>query len=137
LENCTARELFNGINGPFYSDGGFYSYTADAPFTSISTCDSDFDTQIFWNLTADCAEYETFNDECFADDYGGYQQPGDPNASCYGGANPPPGYQACLCTQTIPGTTYTFLIAEWAPASQGGTTHMPPFCSSTVVEITN
>jgi hypothetical protein len=132
---CAPKAVVNGVNGPFISDGGFFSYAADAPFTSVETCDSDFDSQIFWNLTPDCAQYESFNDDCFEDDYAGGQQPGDPNASCYGGAAPPPGYQACICNATVPGTTYTFLIAEWAPPP-AGTTLIPPFCSSTVVEIT-
>lgn len=133
LGSCSAVELVNGVNGPFVSSGGFYSYTADSPFTSVSTCDSDFDSQIFWNMTADCGQYQSFNDDCWDNTYGGAQQAGDPNASCYGGAAPPPGYQACICNPTVPGTTYTFLIAEYAST---GSTFIPPFCSNTVVEIT-
>lgn len=135
LGACAGPELVNGVNGPFISSGGFYSYTADAPFTSVDTCASDFDSQIFWGFTADCAQFETFNDDCWNNDYAGTQQPGDPNASCYGGAAPPPGYQSCICNPTVPGETYTLLIAEWAPAPAGSTL-IPPFCSSTVINIT-
>jgi hypothetical protein len=130
---CAPREVFNGVNGPFISDGGLYSYTADAPFTSVDTCAVSYDSQIYWGLTPDCGQYVDFNDDCWEDDYAGAQSPGDPNAACYGGAAP--NYQSCVCNDTVPGTAYTFLVAEWAPAAQGGSTFIPPFCSQTIVNI--
>jgi len=131
LFTCQPRELVNGVNGPFYTDGGFYSYTADAPFTSVDTCASDFDSQIFWGLTPDCAQFLDFNDDCYDDDYGGGQTPGDPNASCYGG--PDFVQTSCVCEPTPPGT-YTFLVAEWQAAAPGST-YIPPRCSNTTVNI--
>jgi hypothetical protein len=101
----------------------------------VDTCESDFDTQIFWNWTPDCAQYELYNDECI--DYGGFQTPGDPNAACYtpGGCISVacPGL-SCLCADTVPGNTYTFLISQYIPAPPYAT-FIPPRCSSTAVNI--
>jgi len=133
LFTCTSREVFNGANGPFISDGGLYSYTADALFTSVDTCGSGFDSQIFWALTPDCGQFVDFNDDCWDSDNGATQTPGDPNASCYGG--PDFVQESCVCEPTVPGTTYTFLVAEWQ-LDPPGSTYIPPFCSATIVNIT-
>lgn len=133
LFTCLPRAVVNGENGPYITDGGFYSYVADAPFTSVETCGSDFDSQVFWNITPDCAQYEFFNDECTGDDFGGYQDVGDPNASCYVPAAPPFPLASCLCVATPPGT-YTFLVGEYDAVNFS--TFIPPRCSSTLVTIT-
>jgi hypothetical protein len=131
LEDCAPRPVANGVNGPYITDGGFYSYVADAPFTSIETCGSDFDTQIFWNVTVDCGQYANFNDECVPSTFGGYQDAGDPNASCFQNSGYP--LDSCLCVATPPGP-YTFLVGEYDAANFS--TFIPPRCSSTLVTIT-
>jgi len=119
-----ALEVFNGPNGPFISDGGLYKYTADAEFTSVDNCGSSDDSTLFWGLTPDCGQAADFNDDCLNSTYGGYQSPGDPNASCYGT------FQSCVCAPTVPGTVYYFAFGVSGGAPQ------PAFCSTTFVNIT-
>jgi len=128
--DCAPRAVANGVNGPYMTDGGFFSYVADAPFTSIDTCDSDFDTEIYWNISPDCGLYQLFNDECVPGTFGGYQDPGDPNASCFQLTGYPG--SSCLCAAT-PAGTYTFVISQYTTS---GSTFIPPRCSNTTVNIT-
>jgi hypothetical protein len=114
------RPVGNGISGPFLTDGGLFAYTADAPFTSIDTCLSDFDTEII-GLAPDCNTITFYNDEC-SGDYGGH-----PLAPCYQASGFPG--SSCVCVPTNNGETYTFLVDEWY------LTLTTPYCSSTVVNI--
>lgn len=116
----------NGANGPFLTDGGLYSYTADTPFTSIDTCGSDYDTVLFWNVFDNCGNFELVNDECTNTTFGGSQELGDPSASCYAPNTFP--LDSCLCAATTPGQTYTFQVIEYL-----GT--QPALGGSTVVNI--
>jgi hypothetical protein len=134
LGDCAPRALVNGENGPFLTDGGLYSYLADAPFTSVDTCGSDYDTELYWNINPQCTTYSVYNDECIDSTFGGIQAAGDPNASCYtpGGctAQIPCPTSSCQCNPTTPGLTYTFLVGTYP------STFVPAACTNTVVHIT-
>jgi len=129
------RPVVNGANGPYLTDGGFYTYTADTAFTSVNTCGSDYDTVLRWNVFNLCAEQELLNDECneLTSDLG--QDAGDPSAPCYVTAGAPPfeptdfPLASCLCAATTPSTAYVFHIAEF------GSTE-PALGGNTVVNIT-
>lgn len=115
------RAINNGVNGPYLTDGGLYEYTADAEFTMFDTCGSDYDTEII-GLAPDCNTITFYNDEC-SGDYGG-----NPAAPCYAPTCCP--LRSCACVDTDPGTTYLMLVDAWQ------FTLAPPFCSSTVVNVT-
>ncbi len=127
-ETCaTATAVVNGANGPFLTHGGFFKYMADAPFTSVNTCDTDFDTEIYWGWDGDCMFDGVINDECIPDDFGGYQVPGDPAAPCYTTSGYPG--ESCMCVPTVPGTEYIFAVAQY------GAGLPPPLGSNIHVEI--
>jgi hypothetical protein len=130
------RPLGNGVNGPFLTDGGMYSYTADTPFTSVETCGSDYDTVIHWDLFNNCTESVLLNDECNELDALLGQDAGDPSASCFVNTGGPP-FQAedfplasCLCSPTTPGNTYEFLVDAY------GGDGRPALCGNTLITIT-
>jgi hypothetical protein len=106
----TARVAVNGLNGPFMTDGGFFKYTADTPFTSINTCGGGFDSEIFWGYDAACTFPPPYmNDECV-----GTEPDTDPSASCYDAAGPyAPDGSSCLCVPTEVGTEYVFAVGYW------------------------
>jgi hypothetical protein len=106
----------NGANGPFLTDGGLYTYTADTPFTSIDTCGSSYDTVLWWNGFNNCTEFEMVNDECNEMSAALGQDAGDPSASCYLVGQFP--LDSCLCAATVPGQAYTFFIMEYGGSGQ-------------------
>ncbi len=111
----TATEVHNGGNGPFLTHGGYFTYTADTPFTSIHTCDS-CDTKILWDFDAECESSAYTNDECSGD-----EPDTDPSAPCYVASGNAPSWQSCLCVPTVPGETYVFAISfrRWLPPPPG------------------
>lgn len=134
LDPATTPECFadNGVNGPFLTHGGFFSYTPDGPFTAIDTCGSDFDTTLFIGGNDFCTTFDSvINDEC-ADLTGtcsdGNHDPAncDPFASCF---NNNTNFESCACVATTAGTEIFF----WAAAFPGAT---PPAGSHLMVTIT-
>ena len=109
-----ATEVFNGINGPFLTHGGYFKYMADAPATSLHTCDADFDTEIYWGFDAECLTYTAYNDECIDIIFGAdFEVVGDPTAPCYTTVYPPYPGSSCMCVETVPGTEYVFVVAQY------------------------
>ena len=118
-----ARQVENGDNGPFITDGGFFTYTADTEFITIDACATTTDTGIFWDLDADCYYYTEYNDDCVDYTYGDSQRIGTPAASCYSvtapsGINPRLDQgKSCMSIPTMPGKTYTFAILYYNGAT--------------------
>ncbi len=127
--DCVAT---NGVNGPFLTHGGFFTFVADGPFVGIDTCGSDFDTTLFVGVDDFCGTGPyVVNDEC-ADVEGdcsdGSHGPENcmPFASCYDNN---PNNESCLCFETTAGST----LSIWAAAYPGAT---PPAGSNLLLTIT-
>jgi hypothetical protein len=119
MDCATATEVFNGTNGPFLTHGGFFKYTADSPWTSINTCASQMDNEMWWDWDPDCLTYMDENDDCTSGD--------DPTAPC---ADQGSGIGSCLCVATEPGRTYVFAVGAWDNILP------PPLGSNIVIDIT-
>lgn len=136
LEDCEFCPVGYGVNGPFLTHGGMFTFVPDAPFALIQTCASDYDTELTTGISPACDDFDWYNDLCSDSTCAGMQHAGSPFADCYVSGcncsmnNPPECPDgSCLCIPTPVGIPYNFNIGE-SPL-----TLRPPLGSHTTFRI--
>lgn len=136
FDDCEFCEVGYGLNGPFLTHGGLFTFIPDAPFALIETCASDYDTEIDAGITPACDGLLWYNDECIASTCQSLQHSGSPHAECFGpdcncvaAGKPGCPLKSCLCLPTPVGVPYNLIIGE------AFFTLRPPLGSNTTFRI--